>query len=712
MKRTLDLPVTGMDCASCASHVKAALEGVAGVDSADVRLAAEKAIVAYDDQRVSFDALARAVGGAGYGVDAARLPAGTAPGPGSDPAGADRAAEARAFSRRAIRVTGLAFGAVLVVVVLGEWLGLFDAATRRVPFAVGVGIVALVGWPAFVGVVRAALQGRVISHTLMTVGVVAALAIGQWVTAAVVAFFMRVGDFVEGFTMDRGRRALRELESLAPTTARVERDGAAAEVAVSALDPGDVVVVRPGERVPVDGEVVDGRASIEQAAITGESMPVDVGPGDRVYAATIARGGALRVRVTRVGEEATFGRIVRMVEDAEAEKGRVETFADRFSGWYLPVVGFIALATFLIRGDVLATAAVLVVACSCAFAIATPVAMLATIGAAARRGLLIKGGAYIEALARADVVLLDKTGTSTVGRPSVAEVVALDGASPDEVLRLAAAVERDSEHPLAEAVRKEAARRSLAVPAPRAFEAIEGVGVAAVVEGRRVSVGSDRVVQRPSPDPGVSRMEAAGMTLAWVAREGVPIGAIGLRDEVRPDVPAALAALRELGLDRIELLTGDHEAAAAPVAAALGVDHRAGLLPEDKIAIVRQYQERGHTVVMIGDGINDAPALAQADVGMAMGAAGTDLALEVAPVALLRDDWSLVPDAFRTARRTMDVVKGNFAFTGVYNLVGLTLAALGFLPPILAAAAQSIPDLGILGNSARLLGRSGDRTTA
>ena len=701
MKRTLDLPVTGMDCASCASHVKSALEGVPGVSGADVRLAAEKAVVEYDDDRVTLDALSRAVASAGYGVDANRLPAS---GTGPDAAEA-RAAEASAFSRRALGVTGMVFGAVLVVVILGEWLGLFEAATERVPFTVGVGIVALVGWPAFRGVVRAALQRRVISHTLMTVGVLAALAIGQWVTAAVVAFFMRVGDFVEGFTMDRGRRALRDLESLAPATARVEKDGDAEEVPIASVRRGDIVAVRPGERIPVDGQVVEGGATVEQAAITGESMPVEVGPGSDVFAATIARGGSLRIRVTRAGAEATFGRIIRMVEDAEAERGRVESFADRFSGWYLPIVGSIALATYLLRGDVLATAAVLVVACSCAFAIATPVAMLATIGSAARRGLLIKGGAYVEALARADILLVDKTGTFTVGRPRVVDVVSLDGADPGHVLRLAAAVERDSEHPLGEAIREEAGRRGIEAPAVSDFQALEGAGVAAMVEGRRVAVGSERVVQRPAPSDAARRLQDEGMTVAWVTRDGAPLGVIGLRDEVRDEVPAALAELRQLGLRRIELLTGDHEAAAAPVAEALGVDYRAGLLPEDKIRIVREYQEQGHTVVMIGDGVNDAPALARADVGIAMGAAGTDLALEVAHVALMRDDWALVPDAFRTARKTMRVVKGNFGVTGVYNVVGLTLAALGILPPVLAAAAQSIPDLGILGNSARLLRR-------
>ncbi|NIP81843.1 MAG: HAD-IC family P-type ATPase, partial [Gemmatimonadetes bacterium] len=274
------------------------------------------------------------------------------------------------------------------------------------------------------------------------------------------------------------------------------------------------------------GRVLEGRATVEQAAITGESMPVEVDAGASVFAATVARGGALRVRVTRVGAEATFGRILRMVEEAESKRGRVQSFADRFSGWYLPVVGAVALATFLIRGDALATAAVLVVACSCAFAIATPVAMLASIGAAARRGLLIKGGAYLEALAKADVVLVDKTGTFTVGRPAVGEVVALDGAVADEVVRLAASAERDSEHPLAEAIRAEARRRGVRIAAPSSFEAMEGVGVAAQVEGHRITVGRDRLAAPPG-DPETERLRAAGMTVAGVTRDGEALGVIG-----------------------------------------------------------------------------------------------------------------------------------------------------------------------------------------
>jgi Cd2+/Zn2+-exporting ATPase/Cu+-exporting ATPase len=534
--------------------------------------------------------------------------------------------------------------------------------------------------------------------------VLAALLVGEWATAVVVVFFMRIGDYAERFTAERARRAVKDLTALAPQRARVEREGVEAEVTIAEVRPGMTVVVRPGERIPVDGVVLAGYATLNQAAITGEALPVEVGPGATVFAATIAQLGALHVRATLVGRDTTFGRVITLVEEAEAHRADVQRIADRFSAWYLPVVTVVALLTFLLRRDPLATAAVLVVACSCSFALATPIAMLASIGAAAKRGLIIKGGKYLETLAKADVLLVDKTGTLTLGLPQITDVVPLNGMAGDEVLALAAAAERDSEHPLAQAVREAAAGRGLVVAAPEAFVAIPGEGVRARVGGRQVSVGSRRLLAgRASIPPEVADLEAQGKTLLVVTHDGEPAGLLAAADTPRPEIPVALARAHELGIRKIELLTGDNLGSAAALAGRLGIAYRANLLPEDKIRIVKEYQAQGHTVVMVGDGVNDAPALAQADVGIAMGAAGTDVAIEAAHIALMREDWTLVPEVLQLAQRTMGVVRFNIGFTAVYNLLGLTLAALGFLPPMLAAAAQSLPDLGILGNSARLL---------
>jgi Cd2+/Zn2+-exporting ATPase/Cu+-exporting ATPase len=434
-------------------------------------------------------------------------------------------------------------------------------------------------------------------------------------------------------------------------------------------------------------------------------MPVEVGPGAHVFAATIAQLGHLRIRSLRVGADTTFGRVVKLVEEAEAHRADVQRFADKFSAYYLPIVVGIAALTFVLRRDPLATAAVLVVACSCSIALATPIAMLASIGAAAKRGLLIKGGKYLETLARADVVLLDKTGTLTLGRPQITDIVSLNGLSETEILILAASAERYSEHPLAEAVRRAAREQQLPLAEPQEFVAVPGIGICAKVNDSLVAVGSHRLLSGSTDHaPAVATtLEAQGKTLLYLRHNEEVAGVLAASDTLRPDAPAALAALRRLGIRHIELLTGDNERSAATLANHLRVAYRANLLPEDKISIVKEYQDRGHTVIMIGDGVNDAPALAQADVGIAMGTAGADIAIEAAHVSLLRDDWALAPEVLRIARRTMGVVKLNLGFTAVYNVVGLTLAALGFLPPIFAAAAQSLPDLGMLANSARLI---------
>ncbi|HAJ35934.1 MAG TPA: cadmium-translocating P-type ATPase [Chloroflexi bacterium] len=690
--KTIELPVAGMDCAECTRHVEHALAGVPGVASVQVLLASEKAIVQLDPAAVSLDQLRAAVAAAGYQA---------APPPTATPA-----LQPVHYTRKVWTVLALVFGAVLFVVVVGEWLGLSETITARIPFLVGAALVVISGWPIFANVIRAARKRQVISHTLMTIGVLAALAVGQWATAAVVVFFMRVGDYVEGFTAEGARKAVRTLTALAPQQARVVRNGVETEIPVTDVAPGEIVVVRPGEQIPVDGVVVDGRATVDQAAITGESLPVETGPGAHVFAATLIRLGSLRVQTTRTGVDTTFGRVIALVEAAEANRAEVQRFADKFSAYFLPVVLTLAALTLLIRRDPLAVTAVLVVACSCAIALATPIAVLAAIGRAAREGLLIKGGKYIETLARADVLLIDKTGTLTLGRPRIEEIMAFGGVATTEVLRLAAAAERYSEHPLAAAVRAHAAASGLTLVAPTHFEALPGQGVIAEVEGQRITVGSQRLVTTPAPPLNAEQM--AGRSVIWVTRDNAVIGALLAADSLRPEAAAALAQVRALGIDTIEVLTGDNAATAARFAGQLGIPYRAGLLPEDKIAVVQAYQQQGKVVVMVGDGVNDAPALAQADVGVAMGAAGSDIALEAAHVTLMRDDWLLVPMLLQLARRTMGVVKMNLWFTAIYNLAGLSLAALGLLPPILAAAAQSIPDLLILGNSARLLGRARD----
>lgn len=688
-QRTVTLKICGMDCAECAGHVQRAIAALPGVESVNVFLSSEKAVVRLDPALVDLPHIRQAVEKAGYSV--------------SGPASAPAAPQIGDFTGRIVTLLAVVFGAVLFIVVVGEWFGLFAHLTKRVPFPIGLALVIASGWPVFRSVIRATLNRQVISHTLMTLGVIAALAVGEWATAAVVVFFMRVGEYAEEFTTESARRAVKDLTAMAPQTARVEIDGAEQELPIADVKIGQTVIVRPGEKIPVDGEVTGGQATVDQSAITGESMPIEVAPGSRVYAATMAKLGSLRVRTARVGADTTFGRVVKLVEEAEANRAEVQRFADKFSGYFLPVVAGLAALTFLISRNPLSTAAVLVVACSCSIALATPIAMLASIGGAAKRGLLIKGGKYLESLAKCDVLLVDKTGTLTLGKPQITDVVPLKGLSASDALALAASAERYSEHPLAESVREAARAQNLPILEPDTFEAVPGQGIRAVVKGSRVVIGNRRLLPAAESLPQVEELEKQGKTLLFLEKDGELAAILAAADTLRPEVPAALADARSLGVKRIELLTGDNERIAATLASQLGVDYRANLLPEQKIEIVKQYQAKGHTVIMVGDGVNDAPALAQANIGIAMGAAGSDIAIEAAHISLMREDWTLVPEVLRIARRTMKVVKINLAFTGVYNVVGLTLAAFGFLPPILAAAAQSLPDLGILANSTRLL---------
>lgn len=686
--RVVELPVRGMDCAECTQHVQRALAAVAGVESVEVFLASEKALLRLDPSRVTIDQLHSAVQAAGYHV--------------ADAAPEETRAHAR-LARQALTLCGFLAGALLLLIVAGEWLGLVARVTDLIPWPIGWGVVLLGGSPIFWNVVRAALRRQILSHTLMSMGVVAALAVGQWPTAAVVVLFMHTGNVVESFTTERSRQALKHLTSLVPETARVLRHGEEVEVRVAEIRVGETVVVRPGEAIPVDGYVVSGQATIDQAAITGEALPVEAREGTRVFAATIARFGSVRLQATHVGAETTFSQIITLVEEAEARRGPVQRLADRFSAYFLPVVVAIALLTLLIGHNPLATASVLVVACSCSLALATPIAMLASIGVAAQRGLLIKGGKYLEALAQADVLLIDKTGTITSGALQITDIVPFTAQSASDLLQLCASCERYAEHPLAEAVRRAALARGVQVREPERFEAVPGQGIRACLDGAHIEIGNAHLIPQASLHPQVCELQQQGKTLLYVAKDGLLIGVLAAADTIRPDVPPALARVRTLGIKQIELLTGDHDQAASSLARDLGIAYRAGLLPAEKMAVVKQYQARGHTVVMVGDGVNDAPALAQAHVGIAMGVAGTDVALDAAHLALLREDWELVPDALAIARRTMRVVRINLGFTILYNLAGLSLAAVGLLPPIVAAAAQSLPDLGILANSARLL---------
>jgi len=695
----LELLVEQLDCADEAVRIEGALGRLAAVRQVRASVGAHKVFVSYDPTRIEPAAIRVAVERLGMTVREDRVPVRARRPPLPDLVGG-------------LFVTAVAL--IALVGILGERLGLLEAVSRRLPTWLTLSAVLVGGLPIFRNVARALTNRVVTSHALMTLGILGALAIGQYAAAAVIVFFMRFAEFLEGFTTERSRQAIRELLTLAPDVARVEQDGQEVEVPADQVRGGQVVLVKPGERIPVDGRVVSGHGSVNQAPITGESMPAEKQAGDGVFAATVLERGVLRVETERVGTDTTFGRILRLVEEAEAQKAPVQRFADRFTAYYIPVVVAAAVLTYLLGREPTAAVAVVLVACSCAIAMATPTVVLASVGHAARRGIIVKGGRALEALAKVDTLVMDKTGTVTFGAPRVTEVVPLADRVARDVLVTAASLERYSEHPVAAAILAEAGARGLPVATPEDFDVLPGEGVTGQLAGAAVVCGNERLMTRRGVTVPASARERAraledlGRTVVYVAENGGLVGLVGVADTLRPEVREALGRLRALGIRRQLLLTGDNARVARALAAELGVDHRAECLPEEKIEAVKRLQAEGAVVAMVGDGINDAPALAQADVGIAMGAAGTDAAIEAADVALMRDDWRAVPEAIGLGRRAFATIRQNLWFTAAYNVAGVLLAALGGLPPIGAAAAQSLPDVAVMLNSSRLL-RGGHR---
>jgi len=538
---------------------------------------------------------------------------------------------------------------------------------------------------------------------LMSASVVTAIVVGEWVSALLIVVFMRFGDLIEKSTTEKARQSIRMLTQMAPKFALVEIDGLEVETPISSIQKDDIVIIRPGESIPVDGVVTDGYASVDQSAINGESMPIEVAKGKYVRAASIVKTGMLKVKTTAVGPETTFGKIIRLVEKAEANRGEFQRMADKFSAYYLPVVGLIAVGTLIIRRDPIAAASVMVVACSCSFSLATPVAMLASIGSSAQKGLLFKGGKYVESLSKADAVFIDKTGTLTIGKPFITDIVPFSDFSEDTLIQFCASAERYSEHPLAEAVLRAANERGIPLLPAKKFKNIPGKGIHAEIQGKNVAVVNTPGKTSETASHISSRLWKEGKTLLFVQIGENDAGILAAEDVLREDVSQSIQALRDMGIEEIKLISGDNRYAVKKISDMLGIDFDSEMSPEEKIRAIKNSQENGRHVVMIGDGINDAPALAQADIGISMGRIGSDIAIETSHITLLREDWTLIPEAFAIAKRTMRIIRMNILFTAMYNLIGLSLAAMGILPPTISAAMQSIPDVGIMANSARLL---------
>jgi P-type Cu+ transporter len=571
------------------------------------------------------------------------------------------------------------------------------------PYIIGIGVICTVvgGFPIFHEAYENITQRRMTMELSMAIAIVAALAIREIFTALVITLFVLVAEILEGLTVGRGRNAIQHLVDLLPSVATVRRGGGWTDVEIGDVSANDEVLVRPGGRIPVDGKVVGGHSFVDQAPITGESMPVEKQPGAIVYAGTINQSGALEVRVERLGRDTTFGKIIEAVETAEKSRAPIQGIADRLAGYLVYFALGAAILTFLISHNIRSTISVVIVAGACGIAAGTPLAILGSIGRAAQQGAIIKGGLYLEKLGEVDTVLLDKTGTLTYGTPELLDVRPASGTSATVLLRTAAIAESRSEHPIAKAILRKAAQLGIPYEDPAIFEYTPGKGIIAGNDGEEIIVGNqhflfERGIQFEQENGAMPGSEI------FVAGGGRFLGTLQIADTLRPEAKNAIQSLKSMRL-RTVLLTGDAKAVAEDVGNKLGVDEIVSdLLPEGKLQYVKQLTDKGHKVAMVGDGVNDAPALMQASVGVAMGS-GTDVARESADVVLIGNDLSKLVETLQTARRCRRTIMQNFVGTLVVDSIGVGLTAFGFLNPLLAAFIHVTSEMAFILNSARLL---------
>jgi heavy metal translocating P-type ATPase len=709
--REAELDVSGMTCGSCAARVERALARQPGVAAAAVNFATNRASVSFDPAITDVGALIAAVDDVGYGLSPA---AATMLASRDDGAASERSWLLRVFVAWPL---GIAVFALLLVWMDEEWAR-WTAAALTVPVEFWA------GWPFLRGAVERARYREANMDTLIALGTLAAFGFSTvqlfaggdlyFDIAALIIAFLVLGRFFEARARGRASWAIRQLVELGAKQARVVIGGAERMVPIEHVAVGDVVRVRPGEKVPVDGEVVEGRSAIDESMLTGESVPIDKAPGDRVAGATINHQGLLAIRATAIGADTALAQIVRLVQEAQGGKAPVQRLADRVATVFVPAIVVVALLTLagwsLLAGDatkgLIAAVAVLIIACPCALGLATPTAIMVGTGRAARLGVLIKGGEILERSKYVDTVVFDKTGTLTTGTPSLTDVRSAPGGE-DELLTMAAAAEGGSEHPLGRAIVNGARTRGIHVAEATDFEAIAGHGVRATVASRQVWVGSRKLMAEAGYriDEALERqaveLERAGRTAFFVGWDGEVRGVLAVADTVKDGAAEVVRQLHDMGVG-VAIITGDNVRTARAIAAAVGIDHvLAEVLPADKVAEVRRLQSGGHVVAMVGDGINDAPALVQADLGIAIGT-GTDIAIESSDITLLRADLNGVVTAMRLARRTFRTIQQNLGWAFGYNIAAIPLAAFGILNPVIAGATMAFSSVSVVTNSLRL----------
>ncbi len=722
----VEIKIQGMACAACVARVEKGLQKLAGVERASVNLATETALIEYRPAEVKPEDLTAAISSIGY---RARVLSDLAEGTGkvSEPAELQQRKQLLVFSA----VLSFPFLVIMLEHLLGLPLpGWLTSYTTQLLLATPVQFVA--GLPFYRGAYTSLRGGSANMDVLVVLGTSAAyfysLIVGllnpnahlYFEVSAVLITLILFGKYLESLAKGRTSEAIRKLIGLQPKTARVIREGREQEVRVAEVVAGDLVVVRPGERIPVDGMVKEGYSAVDESMLTGESVPVDKEVGDPVTGATVNKFGSLKFEATQVGRDTVLAQIIRMVQEAQGSKAPIQRLADVVAGYFVPVVVLIALGTFALwywgldAGNfskaLINSIAVLVIACPCAMGLATPTSIMVGTGRGAENGILIRGGEHLERAHRVNTVVLDKTGTITRGELEVTDIVAAEqfAEQEDKLLEWAAMSEKLSEHPVAEAIVQGAFIRSpgLEITDPREFEAVPGKGVKAVLEDRCVLIGSRRYLQEQGVDvetllPVVERLETEGKTTVLMSVDQVIAAAIGVADTVKEHAAIAIQELKSLDVE-VWMITGDNRRTAAAIARQVGIEHLlAEVLPEEKADQVKKLSDQGRIVAMVGDGINDAPALATADVGIAMGT-GTDIAMEAADITLMRGDLRAIATAIRLSKATMRNIKQNLFWAFFYNMIGLPVAAAGFLSPVVAGGAMALSSVSVVSNALRL----------
>jgi Cd2+/Zn2+-exporting ATPase len=688
-KSKIVVNIENIHCGDCALNIERSVEHVPGVLSAEVSYVLSTATIYYDPHRVEEERIKKAITKPGYAVRETF------------------AERTRTFwkERRSFIFLSLS-GVTLGLSWIFGWMGLDPL---NLPTALAVASLILGSYPIVKSAIKTLLIPDLNVDTLVSIAAISATAVGAYREAATVIFIMLLGEFLEGVTVGKTRKAIASLIQLSPKTAWVRRENKEVQVPIEDVKPREVVIVKPGERIPVDGKIISGCASINQSTLTGESIPVEKETGGKVYCGTFNESGSCEIETTQVADDTKLAQIKRLILEAQAEKSPIQRVTDRFARYFIPAILLIALTTFLMTGDPIRAITILIVACPCALVLGTPTAVVAAIGNAARQGILIKGGVFLEQMGRLKTLLMDKTGTLTHGRPKVVEIKGLDGVDEKEVLYWAAIAEKRSEHPLARALTEKTEELGLSIPHPQSFENFRGKGVKVMWNSKTMVVGSSEMlrgegIEIPLSAKGLlESKQSEGLTSLLIALDHRLLGIISIADTLREGAKEAIHKIKEQGVSEIWMLTGDSALVAERIGKELGIRYEAKLLPEEKVLRVKEWKKQGQVVAMVGDGVNDAPALAAADVGIAMGAMGTDVAIETADIALMTDELEKIPTAIRLSRKALRVIKENLIFALVFNTVLVILSAQGWVTMILGAVMHQASSLLVILSSMRLL---------